>query len=212
MSLFLLTSATSISFQQSMLLSCQEKVRSSSLFDFLFIFLPSCMWRAALTQSDTKNMNQSCQRSASRKWIWKPVPLCYIRSAWEEFTHLSPVHHALVYLTFLSSRGNFTVPKLSESNMGFGVLGVFLGLLLEVSTHGPPAVPRTSWRHQGKEWNLKKDISLIYLICYGYNYYLYEGDLAMRYITGFNTFISAYSIYSSYSCIDYVVNQKWRET
>ncbi|XP_035847338.1 semaphorin-4D isoform X3 [Sander lucioperca] len=44
--------------------------------------------------------------------------------------------------------GNFTVPKLSESNMGFGVLGVFLGLLLEVSTHGPHAVPRTSWRHQ----------------------------------------------------------------
>uniref|UniRef100_A0A8C2XM59 Semaphorin 4D n=1 Tax=Cyclopterus lumpus TaxID=8103 RepID=A0A8C2XM59_CYCLU len=33
------------------------------------------------------------------------------------------------------------------SNMGFGVLGVFLGLLLEVSTHGPHAVPRTSWRH-----------------------------------------------------------------
>lgn len=47
-------------------------------------------------------------------------------------------------------RGNFTVPKLSESNMGFGVLGVFLGLLLEVSTHGPHAVPRTSWRHQGR--------------------------------------------------------------
>eukprot|EP00066_Takifugu_rubripes_P013599 XP_011602865.1 PREDICTED: semaphorin-4D isoform X2 [Takifugu rubripes] len=32
--------------------------------------------------------------------------------------------------------------------MGFGVLGVFLGLLLEVSTHGPPGMPRTSWRHQ----------------------------------------------------------------
>ncbi|XP_067340242.1 semaphorin-4D isoform X3 [Channa argus] len=47
-----------------------------------------------------------------------------------------------------SHRGNFTVPKLSESNMGFGVLGVFLGLLLEVSTHGPHAVPRTSWKHQ----------------------------------------------------------------
>lgn len=42
------------------------------------------------------------------------------------------------------------MPKLSESNMGFGVLGVFLGLLLEVSTHGPHAVPRTSWRHQGR--------------------------------------------------------------
>ncbi|KAK2819250.1 hypothetical protein Q5P01_024811 [Channa striata] len=47
-----------------------------------------------------------------------------------------------------SHRGNFTVPKLSESNMGFGVLGVFLGLLLEVSTHGPHTVPRTSWKHQ----------------------------------------------------------------
>ncbi|XP_041825867.1 semaphorin-4D isoform X3 [Melanotaenia boesemani] len=44
--------------------------------------------------------------------------------------------------------GNLTVPKLSESNMGFGVLGVFLGLLLEVSTHGPHAVPRTSWKQQ----------------------------------------------------------------
>ncbi|XP_061656070.1 semaphorin-4D isoform X2 [Phyllopteryx taeniolatus] len=35
--------------------------------------------------------------------------------------------------------------------MGFGMLGVFLGLLLEVSTHGPHAVPRTSWRHQDLE-------------------------------------------------------------
>uniref|UniRef100_A0A3Q2U163 Semaphorin 4D n=1 Tax=Fundulus heteroclitus TaxID=8078 RepID=A0A3Q2U163_FUNHE len=32
--------------------------------------------------------------------------------------------------------------------MGFGVLGVFLGLLLEVSTHGPHSVPRTSWKRQ----------------------------------------------------------------
>uniref|UniRef100_A0A8C6WKN2 Semaphorin 4D n=1 Tax=Neogobius melanostomus TaxID=47308 RepID=A0A8C6WKN2_9GOBI len=32
--------------------------------------------------------------------------------------------------------------------MGFGVLGVFLGLLLEVSTHGPHAVPRSTWKHQ----------------------------------------------------------------
>ncbi|KAM4635479.1 semaphorin-4D isoform 2-T5 [Polymixia lowei] len=32
--------------------------------------------------------------------------------------------------------------------MGFGVLGVFLGLLLEVSTHGPHTVPRTSWKRQ----------------------------------------------------------------
>uniref|UniRef100_A0A3B4BJA8 Uncharacterized protein n=1 Tax=Periophthalmus magnuspinnatus TaxID=409849 RepID=A0A3B4BJA8_9GOBI len=30
--------------------------------------------------------------------------------------------------------------------MGFGVLGIFLGLLLEVSTHGPHAVPRSSWK------------------------------------------------------------------
>ncbi|XP_077398749.1 semaphorin-4D isoform X2 [Vanacampus margaritifer] len=35
--------------------------------------------------------------------------------------------------------------------MGYGVLSVFLGLLLEVSTHGPHAVPRTSWRHQDLE-------------------------------------------------------------
>ncbi|KAM6975964.1 semaphorin-4D isoform 3-T4 [Tautogolabrus adspersus] len=48
----------------------------------------------------------------------------------------------------MTDKGNFTVPKLPESNMGFGVLGLFLGLLLEVSTHGPHAVPRTSWRHQ----------------------------------------------------------------
>ncbi|KAG7473147.1 semaphorin-4D isoform X1 [Solea senegalensis] len=48
----------------------------------------------------------------------------------------------------MTDKGNFTIPKTSESNMGFGVLGVFLGLLLEVSTHGPLTVPRTSWRHQ----------------------------------------------------------------
>ncbi|XP_061656807.1 semaphorin-4D isoform X2 [Syngnathoides biaculeatus] len=35
--------------------------------------------------------------------------------------------------------------------MGFGMLGVFLGLLLEVSTQGPHAIPRTSWRHQDLE-------------------------------------------------------------
>nr|XP_057914779.1 semaphorin-4D isoform X3 [Doryrhamphus excisus] len=51
----------------------------------------------------------------------------------------------------MTDKGNFTVPKLPESNMGFGVLGVFLGLLLEVSTHGPHSVPRTSWRHQDLE-------------------------------------------------------------
>ncbi|XP_054896335.1 semaphorin-4D isoform X3 [Poeciliopsis prolifica] len=48
----------------------------------------------------------------------------------------------------MTDKGNFTVPKLSESNMGFGVLGVFLGLLLEVSTHGPHSLPRTSWKRQ----------------------------------------------------------------
>ncbi|KAM9735556.1 semaphorin-4D isoform 1-T3 [Menidia menidia] len=48
----------------------------------------------------------------------------------------------------MTDKGNFTVSKLSDANMGFGVLGVFLGLLLEVSTHGPHAVPRTSWKQQ----------------------------------------------------------------
>lgn len=33
--------------------------------------------------------------------------------------------------------------------MALSVLGVFLGLLLEVSAHGPSSVPRTSWRHEG---------------------------------------------------------------
>lgn len=66
------------------------------------------------------------------------------------------VHGGSLYLLPLSlcvcvcCRGNFTVPKLSESNMGFGMLGVFLGLLLEVSTHGPHAVARTSWKRQGE--------------------------------------------------------------
>ncbi|KAJ8402362.1 hypothetical protein AAFF_G00368510 [Aldrovandia affinis] len=32
--------------------------------------------------------------------------------------------------------------------MAFSVLGVFLGLLLEVSTHGPNSIPRMSWKHQ----------------------------------------------------------------
>ncbi|KTG31322.1 hypothetical protein cypCar_00016825 [Cyprinus carpio] len=31
--------------------------------------------------------------------------------------------------------------------MALSVLGMFLGLLLEVSTHGPSSVPRSSWRH-----------------------------------------------------------------
>lgn len=76
-------------------------------------------------------------------------------SLWGTCLFLHPCKRGQVWLFcfyFLPCRGNFTVPKLSESNMGFGVLGVFLGLLLEVSTHGPHAVPRTSWRHQGKPW------------------------------------------------------------
>ncbi|XP_062409769.1 semaphorin-4D isoform X2 [Sardina pilchardus] len=32
--------------------------------------------------------------------------------------------------------------------MAFSVLGVFLGLLLEVSSHGPSSGPRTSWKHE----------------------------------------------------------------
>ncbi|XP_019738450.1 semaphorin-4D isoform X1 [Hippocampus comes] len=58
-------------------------------------------------------------------------------------------HHTLA--DAMTDKGNFTVTKLSESNMGYGMLSVFLGLLLEVSTHGPHAVPRTSWRHQELE-------------------------------------------------------------
>lgn len=46
-------------------------------------------------------------------------------------------------------RGNLTLPKIPESNMALSVLGVFLGLLLEVSAHGPSSVPRTSWRNEG---------------------------------------------------------------
>ncbi|KAI4882894.1 hypothetical protein NFI96_013110 [Prochilodus magdalenae] len=37
--------------------------------------------------------------------------------------------------------------------MALSVLGVFLGLLLEVSAHGPSSVPRSSWRHE--------DVSLV---------------------------------------------------
>ncbi|XP_035246867.1 semaphorin-4D isoform X2 [Anguilla anguilla] len=48
----------------------------------------------------------------------------------------------------MMDKGNFTLPKNPESNMAFSVLGVFLGLLLEVSTHGPTSIPRMSWKHQ----------------------------------------------------------------
>ncbi|XP_061119593.1 semaphorin-4D isoform X1 [Conger conger] len=48
----------------------------------------------------------------------------------------------------MMDKGNFTLPKIPESNMAFSVLGVFLGLLLEVSTHGPTSIPRMSWKHQ----------------------------------------------------------------
>uniref|UniRef100_A0A9J7Z789 Semaphorin 4D n=2 Tax=Cyprinus carpio carpio TaxID=630221 RepID=A0A9J7Z789_CYPCA len=50
-------------------------------------------------------------------------------------------------LDAMAFKGNITLPKLPESNMALSVLGVFLGLLLEVSTHGPSSVPRSSWRH-----------------------------------------------------------------
>jgi len=49
-----------------------------------------------------------------------------------------------------SHRGNITLPKIPESNMALSVLGVFLGLLLEVSTHGPSSVPRSSWKQDGE--------------------------------------------------------------
>ena len=53
-------------------------------------------------------------------------------------------------------RGNLTVPRLAESNMGLGVLGVFLGLLLEVSSHGPQNGPRTTWKHHGNRHTNKQ--------------------------------------------------------
>ncbi|XP_067279810.1 semaphorin-4D isoform X4 [Pseudorasbora parva] len=49
-------------------------------------------------------------------------------------------------LDAMAFKGNITLPKVPESNMGLSVLGVFLGLLLEVSTHGPSSVPRSSWK------------------------------------------------------------------
>ncbi|XP_067232638.1 semaphorin-4D isoform X3 [Chanodichthys erythropterus] len=49
-------------------------------------------------------------------------------------------------VSWKSYRGNITLPKIPESNMALSVLGVFLGLLLEVSTHGPSSVPRSSWK------------------------------------------------------------------
>ncbi|XP_046723387.1 semaphorin-4D isoform X3 [Silurus meridionalis] len=51
-------------------------------------------------------------------------------------------------LDTMTYKGNLTLPKIPESNMALGVLGVFLGLLLEVSAHGPSNVPRTSWRNE----------------------------------------------------------------
>ncbi|XP_039516978.1 semaphorin-4D isoform X1 [Pimephales promelas] len=49
-------------------------------------------------------------------------------------------------LDAMAFKGNITLPKIPESNMALSVLGVFLGLLLEVSTHGPSSVPRSSWK------------------------------------------------------------------
>ncbi|XP_076139868.1 semaphorin-4D isoform X1 [Alosa pseudoharengus] len=48
----------------------------------------------------------------------------------------------------MAYKGNLTLPKIPETNMAFSVLGVFLGLLLEVSSHGPSSGPRTSWKHE----------------------------------------------------------------
>ncbi|XP_058848155.1 semaphorin-4D-like isoform X1 [Acipenser ruthenus] len=48
----------------------------------------------------------------------------------------------------MTGRGNITVSKVPEANMALSVLSIFLGLLLEVSTHGPTGIPRTSWKHQ----------------------------------------------------------------
>ncbi|XP_042603606.1 semaphorin-4D-like isoform X3 [Cyprinus carpio] len=50
-------------------------------------------------------------------------------------------------LDAMAFKGNITLPRIPESNMALSVLGMFLGLLLEVSTHGPSSVPRSSWRH-----------------------------------------------------------------
>ncbi|XP_035382861.1 semaphorin-4D isoform X2 [Electrophorus electricus] len=53
----------------------------------------------------------------------------------------------------MTYKGNLTLPKVPEPNMALSVLGVFLGLLLEVSAHGPSSVARSSWRHE--------DVSLV---------------------------------------------------
>lgn len=107
--------------------------------------------------SDTKEDESVLPALSMREVDLMPVPYCrlccMIKSASEDLAQFY-IRVNILFLKcivlLLSCRGNFTVPKLSESNMGFGVLGVFLGLLLEVSTHGPHAVPRTSWRNQGK--------------------------------------------------------------
>ncbi|XP_057215994.1 semaphorin-4D isoform X2 [Triplophysa rosa] len=54
-------------------------------------------------------------------------------------------------LDAMAFKGNLTLPKMPESNMALSVLGVFLGLLLEVSTHGPSSVPRSSWKQEDVE-------------------------------------------------------------
>ncbi|XP_076849111.1 semaphorin-4D isoform X3 [Brachyhypopomus gauderio] len=56
-------------------------------------------------------------------------------------------------LDIMTLKGNLTLPKIPEPNMALSVFGVFLGLLLEISAHGPSSVARTSWRHE--------DVSLV---------------------------------------------------
>nr|XP_055035820.1 semaphorin-4D isoform X2 [Misgurnus anguillicaudatus] len=51
-------------------------------------------------------------------------------------------------LDAVAFKGNLTLSKVPESNMALSVLGVFLGLLLEVSTRGPSSIPRSSWKQE----------------------------------------------------------------
>ncbi|XP_066566910.1 semaphorin-4D isoform X2 [Amia ocellicauda] len=77
----------------------------------------------------------------------------------------------------MTVKGNLTVPKIPESNMALSILGVFLGLLLEVSTHGPTGIPRTSWKHQ--------DINLIEFVepgIFNYSTLLLNEDKQVLYV------------------------------
>lgn len=142
---------------------------SPKLSDMVFFSdYPALCDKAALTHWATqKRMNQSALPALSMREVdLTPAPLfsaaclhdkigsCGKSSTLKTFFSATLSHCVASALFFFPYRhfyrGNFTVPKLSESNMGFSVLGVFLGLLLEVSTHGPHAMPRTTWRQQGK--------------------------------------------------------------